>query len=207
MTPRIEKSEQEWRSELTPAQCDVLRRKGTEPPFSGGYVHTKEDGVYRCAGCGTDLFSSDTKFDSGTGWPSFTDPAASANIGLHEDRSLFTRRTEVTCATCGGHLGHDRDARACPGRRPASRYDRSRSVGTQGRTRALGCGSRARVALRRKPRRTSRVDRRLRRRTLRATPCRPRTRRAPSGKVRRSRSDVTSATRLPPRRHLVLSAV
>ncbi len=106
MTPRIEKSEQEWRSELTPAQYDVLRRKGTEPPFSGGYVHTKEDGVYRCAGCGTDLFSSDTKFDSGTGWPSFTDPTASANIELHEDRSLFTRRTEVTCATCGGHLGH-----------------------------------------------------------------------------------------------------
>ncbi len=106
MTPRIEKSEQEWRSELTPARYDVLRRKGTEPPFSGGYVHTKEDGVYRCAGCGTDLFSSDTKFDSGTGWPSFTDPAASANIELHEDRSLFTRRTEVTCATCGGHLGH-----------------------------------------------------------------------------------------------------
>jgi peptide-methionine (R)-S-oxide reductase len=106
MTPRIEKSEQEWRSELTPAQYDVLRRKGTEPPFSGGYVHTKEDGVYRCAGCGTDLFSSDTKFDSGTGWPSFTDPVASANIELHEDRSLFRRRTEVTCATCGGHLGH-----------------------------------------------------------------------------------------------------
>jgi peptide-methionine (R)-S-oxide reductase len=106
MTPRTEKSEQEWRSELTPAQYDVLRRKGTEPPFSGRYVHTKDDGVYRCAGCGTDLFSSDTKFDSGTGWPSFTDPAASANIELHEDRSLFMRRTEVTCATCGGHLGH-----------------------------------------------------------------------------------------------------
>ncbi len=106
MTPRIEKSEQEWRSELTPAQYDVLRRKGTEPPFSGGYVHTKDDGIYRCAGCGTDLFSSETKFDSETGWPSFTDPVASANIELHEDRSLFTRRTEVTCATCGGHLGH-----------------------------------------------------------------------------------------------------
>ena len=106
MTPRIEKSKQEWRSELTPSQYDVLRRKGTEPPFSGGYVHTKEDGIYRCAACGTDLFSSDTKFDSGTGWPSFTNPAASANIELHEDRSLFTRRTEVTCATCGGHLGN-----------------------------------------------------------------------------------------------------
>ncbi len=106
MAPRIEKSEQEWRSELTPAQYNVLRRKGTEPPFSGGYVHTKDDGIYRCAGCGTDLFSSETKFDSETGWPSFTDPVASANIELHEDRSFFMRRTEVTCATCGGHLGH-----------------------------------------------------------------------------------------------------
>ena len=101
-----ERSEQVWREELTPAQYEVLRRKGTEPPFTGGYVHTKDDGTYRCAGCATELFSSETKFDSGTGWPSFTDPAVAGNIKLHEDRSLFMRRTEVTCATCGGHLGH-----------------------------------------------------------------------------------------------------
>jgi peptide-methionine (R)-S-oxide reductase len=103
---KIEKSEHDWRKELTPAQYEVLRRKGTEPPFSGGYVHTKEDGMYRCAGCGTELFSSETKFDSGTGWPSFTEPATAGNIELHRDRSLFMERTEVTCAACGGHLGH-----------------------------------------------------------------------------------------------------
>ena len=106
MTPKIEKPEETWREELTPAQYDVLRRSGTEAPFSGAYVHTKEDGMYRCAGCGTALFSSDTKFDSGTGWPSFTDAVVAENIELHEDRSLFMLRTEVTCAACGGHLGH-----------------------------------------------------------------------------------------------------
>jgi peptide-methionine (R)-S-oxide reductase len=102
----VQKSEAEWRAELTPEQYDILRRKGTEPPFTGSYVHTKEDGTYRCAACGTALFSSDTKFDSGTGWPSFTDPAVREHVELHEDRSLFMRRTEVTCARCGGHLGH-----------------------------------------------------------------------------------------------------
>jgi peptide-methionine (R)-S-oxide reductase len=106
MAKKIEKSEQDWREELTPAQYEVLRRKGTEPPFSGGYVHAKEDGTYRCAACGTELFSSETKFDSGTGWPSFTEPVASSNIELHRDRSLLMERTEVTCAACGGHLGH-----------------------------------------------------------------------------------------------------
>ena len=106
MTKKMKKSEQDWRKELTPAQYEVLRRKGTEPPFSGGYVHTKDDGIYRCAACGTELFSSDTKFDSGTGWPSFTEPATAASIELHPDRSLFMERTEVTCASCGGHLGH-----------------------------------------------------------------------------------------------------
>ena len=106
MSTKIDKTDRQWRDELTPAQYEVLRRKGTEPPFTGGYVHTKNDGMYRCAGCGVALFSSDAKFDSGTGWPSFTEPAASGNIELHTDRSLFMKRTEVTCAACGGHLGH-----------------------------------------------------------------------------------------------------
>jgi peptide-methionine (R)-S-oxide reductase len=106
MTNRIAKTDEQWRRELTPSAYDVLRHKGTERPFTGEYVHTKADGIYRCAGCDAELFSSDTKFDSGTGWPSFTDPANRANVELHEDRSLFMRRTEVTCANCGGHLGH-----------------------------------------------------------------------------------------------------
>ena len=103
---RVEKSEREWRAELTPAQYEVLRRKGTEPPFTGRYVYEKRDGKYRCAACGTALFSADTKFDSGTGWPSFTEPADRANVELHDDRSYGMHRIEVTCAVCGGHLGH-----------------------------------------------------------------------------------------------------
>jgi peptide-methionine (R)-S-oxide reductase len=106
MNTKIEKSDQEWREQLTPEQYEVLRRKGTEPPFTGRYVHSKEDGVYRCAGCGAGLFNSDTKFESGTGWPSFYEPANKANIGLIEDRSHGMIRTEVVCGTCGGHLGH-----------------------------------------------------------------------------------------------------
>jgi peptide-methionine (R)-S-oxide reductase len=105
-SPPLQKSEQEWRAELTPEQYDILRRKGTEPPFTGRYVYEKRDGTYRCAGCGTELFSAEAKFESGTGWPSFTEPANRANVELHEDRSFFMRRVEVTCATCGGHLGH-----------------------------------------------------------------------------------------------------
>jgi peptide-methionine (R)-S-oxide reductase len=95
-----------WREQLTPEQFRVLRSKGTETPFSGEYVHTTDGGMYRCAACDAALFSSETKFDSGTGWPSFTDPAVRENVELHEDRSMFMRRTEVTCANCGGHLGH-----------------------------------------------------------------------------------------------------
>lgn len=102
----VVKTDEEWRSQLTPEQYEVLRRKGTEPPFTGKYAYSKEDGMYRCAGCGAALFSSDTKFDSGTGWPSFTEPANSANIELRPDDSLFMRRTEVVCSHCGGHLGH-----------------------------------------------------------------------------------------------------
>ncbi|HWD77122.1 MAG TPA: peptide-methionine (R)-S-oxide reductase MsrB [Solirubrobacteraceae bacterium] len=106
MASRDQATEAKWREQLTPEQYDVLRRKGTERPFTGEYVDTKADGTYRCAGCGAELFSSDAKFDSGTGWPSFTDPAVAANVELHNDNSLFMRRTEVTCASCGGHLGH-----------------------------------------------------------------------------------------------------
>lgn len=101
-----EKSEEYWRQRLTPEQYRVCRMKGTEAPFSGKYHDNHEPGVYRCVACGAPLFSSDTKFDSGTGWPSFSDVAASANVVLKEDTELGMRRTEILCATCGGHLGH-----------------------------------------------------------------------------------------------------
>jgi peptide-methionine (R)-S-oxide reductase len=101
-----ELSDHQWREQLTPEQYDVLRRRGTEPPFTGRYVHSKEDGTYRCAGCSALLFSSDAKFDSGTGWPSFYEPAVAENLELREDRILGMARTEVVCRRCGGHLGH-----------------------------------------------------------------------------------------------------
>ncbi len=103
---KVEKSEQEWREELTPQQYEVLRRAGTEPPFSGAYIYAKESGVYRCAACEAELFDSDTKFDSGTGWPSFTEPATAEAVELRQDRSLGMTRTEVLCRRCGSHLGH-----------------------------------------------------------------------------------------------------
>lgn len=106
MTAKVTKTEDQWREELSPDQYAVLRKQGTEPAFSGRYWRTKEDGTYRCAGCGTELFASDTKFDSGTGWPSFTDPVNTEHVELHEDRAHGMTRTEVTCANCGGHLGH-----------------------------------------------------------------------------------------------------
>lgn len=99
-------TDEQWRERLTPEQYDVLRRQATEPPFTGKYVHAKEDGTYHCAGCGAELFDSSTKFESGTGWPSFYEPAVAENIELREDRSLFMKRTEVVCRSCGGHLGH-----------------------------------------------------------------------------------------------------
>src|SRR5947209_791796 len=99
-------SDEQWRERLTPEQYDMLRRHGTERPFTGAYVNVKDDGMYHCAGCGAELFSSDTKFESGTGWPSFYDPAARENVELHQDRSLGMMRTEVICRRCGGHLGH-----------------------------------------------------------------------------------------------------
>jgi len=100
------KTDEQWRQELTPEQYDVLRKGATERPFTGKYVNVKDDGVYRCAGCGTELFASGTKFDSGTGWPSFTEPAVAEAVELRPDRSLFMKRTEVVCRNCGGHLGH-----------------------------------------------------------------------------------------------------
>ncbi len=106
MAAEMVRTEEQWREQLTPLQYEVLRRKGTEPPFTGAYVHSKDDGMYRCAGCGAELFDSETKFESGTGWPSFTEPAVAANIELHEDLSHGMIRTEVTCRRCGGHLGH-----------------------------------------------------------------------------------------------------
>lgn len=99
-------TEEEWRQRLTPEQYEVLRAHGTERPFTGQYVEVKADGTYRCAGCGAELFNSDTKFESGTGWPSFYEPAVAENVELRPDDSLGMRRTEVLCRRCGGHLGH-----------------------------------------------------------------------------------------------------
>lgn len=106
MTEKIRKSEEEWRSQLTPEQFRVLRKKATEAPFTGEYDHTTEPGVYYCAGCGAELFSSDAKFDSGCGWPAFYKAANEEMVEEHEDISFGMRRVEVTCARCGGHLGH-----------------------------------------------------------------------------------------------------
>ncbi|HEY5261787.1 MAG TPA: peptide-methionine (R)-S-oxide reductase MsrB [Solirubrobacteraceae bacterium] len=117
------KSDEQWREELTPEQYEVLRRSGTEAPFTGEYVYNKSSGMYRCAGCGSDLFSSETKFESGTGWPSFTEPAVAETVELRPDNGLFMRRTEVVCRTCGGHLGHVfDDGPSVDGGPPTQRY-------------------------------------------------------------------------------------
>jgi len=106
MPNKVQKSDAEWRAELTPAQYHILREKGTERAFTGEYAHSKEPGEYRCAGCDKVLFRSDEKFESGSGWPSFWAPASSDAVDMDNDRSYGMVRTEVKCSDCGGHLGH-----------------------------------------------------------------------------------------------------
>ena len=106
MSDKVKKSEAEWRNQLTPEQFHVAREKGTERAFTGAYWDNHKEGVYRCIGCGEPLFASDTKFDSGTGWPSFTEPMPGANVEMEEDTTLGMRRIEVHCKKCGTHLGH-----------------------------------------------------------------------------------------------------
>lgn len=105
-TRKVEKSESEWRQQLTPEQYHILREKGTERAFTGHLVNNHADGLYHCAACNAPLFKSDTKFESGSGWPSFWDPVSPEAVHLHDDNSYGMRRVEVTCATCGSHLGH-----------------------------------------------------------------------------------------------------
>jgi len=105
-TQKVEKTPEEWRKILTPEQYDVMRQQGTERPFTGEYVNNHRKGVYKCAACGLDLFSSDDKFESGTGWPSFTQPINKLNIAYLKDDSLMMSRIEVHCPRCGAHLGH-----------------------------------------------------------------------------------------------------
>ncbi len=106
MADRVEKTDAEWREQLTPEQYEVCRGKGTEPAFTGEYHDCKDDGVYRCVCCGEELFRSAAKFDSGTGWPSFFEPIAADRVKTEEDRSLGMLRIEAMCARCGSHLGH-----------------------------------------------------------------------------------------------------
>ena len=106
MAEKIRKTDDEWRKQLTPEQFRVTRQKGTEPAFTGKYNSSKEPGVYRCVCCGNVLFDSEAKFDSGTGWPSFYEPAAPDSVATETDRSLFMTRTEVMCSSCDAHLGH-----------------------------------------------------------------------------------------------------
>ena len=106
MDKKIEKSDDDWKNELSPEQFHICRERGTERPFTGEYVHSKEKGVYKCIACSNELFDSSTKFDSGTGWPSFYAPVGEANVATDEDHSYGMKRVEVMCSSCGAHLGH-----------------------------------------------------------------------------------------------------
>lgn len=118
----VVKSEEEWKKELSPEEYRILREKGTEPPFSGKYWDEHAKGMYRCAACGAELFSSDAKFDSGTGWPSFTEPASKESVETKSDKGFGMERTEALCAKCGSHLGHvfDDGPKALPDGRQAT---------------------------------------------------------------------------------------
>ncbi len=142
---RVSKSDEEWRHCLTPEQYQVLRRHGTEHAFTGEYHDSKEAGTYKCAGCGAPLFTSSTKFDSGTGWPSFWEPIDAAAVGTKTDRSFFMTRTEVLCAACDGHLGHVfEDGPSPPGSDTASTRRRSSWIGRRSPTRSEPGGRRDR---------------------------------------------------------------
>jgi len=106
MVDKVQKTDAEWKETLTPEQFRVTRQQGTERAFTGEYHDSKEKGIYECVCCGNDLFTSETKYSSGTGWPSFWEPISKTSVELVEDRTLFMRRTEVVCANCGAHLGH-----------------------------------------------------------------------------------------------------
>ncbi|MGE5114404.1 MAG: peptide-methionine (R)-S-oxide reductase MsrB [Acidobacteriaceae bacterium] len=106
MTNKVQKTEEEWKKELTPERYHILREKGTERAFTGEYAHTKTPGTYKCAACGQELFSSETKYESGSGWPSFYQPVGNGKVEEHDDTGFGMRRVEVTCSNCGSHLGH-----------------------------------------------------------------------------------------------------